>query len=154
VDELLRLPQRREAEIGRSRSADRPVHGTDAHLDLVLGVVLYGLDLPVDIAPTLGFRQILVTPGMRADGVPGCGHLLEVPDSELDGVPNALGRRLGRCNSAILPRESREAEGRRAVGQGLTSFDAIFLPALPHRFVQKLHGAIVAAMNAPPDRNA
>src|SRR5437016_5978727 len=77
VDELLRLPQRWEAEIGRSRSANRPVHGTDAHLDLVLGVVLYGLDLPVNIAPTLGFRQILVTPGVRADGVPGGGHLLE-----------------------------------------------------------------------------
>src|SRR5256884_9457721 len=32
---------------------------------------------PIDIAPTLGFRQILVTPGVRADGVPGGGHLLE-----------------------------------------------------------------------------
>src|SRR5262249_60627210 len=30
VDELLRLTQRREAEIGRSRSANRPVHGTDS----------------------------------------------------------------------------------------------------------------------------
>src|SRR5262245_21304767 len=32
---------------------------------------------PLNIAPTLGFRQILVTPSVRADGVPGCGHLLE-----------------------------------------------------------------------------
>src|SRR5258708_1554522 len=79
VDELLWLPQSREAEIGHSRSADRPVHGTDAHLDLVLGVVLYGLDLAVDLALTLGFRQILVTPSMRTDGVPGCGPLLEDP---------------------------------------------------------------------------
>jgi hypothetical protein len=67
----------------------------------------------------------------------------------LDGVPNALGWRLGRCNSAILPRESREAEGRRAVGQGLTSFDAIFLPkGTPAPIIQKLYGTIVAAMNA------
>jgi hypothetical protein len=95
VDELLRLPQRREAEIGRSRSANRPVYGTDAHLDLVLGVVLYGLDLPVDVAPTLGFRQILVAPGVRADGVPGRGHLLEdaglVGGVQADREENRLG---------------------------------------------------------------
>ena len=67
----------------------------------------------------------------------------------MDEVPNALGWRLGRCNSAILPRESREAEGRRAVGQGLTSFDAIFLPkGAPAPIIQKLYGTIVAAMNA------
>src|SRR5262249_31593811 len=77
VDELLRLPQHWEAEIGCRRPADRPAHGADALLDLVLGVVLYGLALPVAIAPTLGFRQTLVTPGMRADGMPGRGHLLE-----------------------------------------------------------------------------
>jgi hypothetical protein len=54
-----------------------------------------------------------------------------------------------RGNSAILPRESREAEGRRAVGQGLTSFDAIFLPkGTPAPIIQKLYGTIVAAMNA------
>src|SRR5260370_37208774 len=77
MDELLWLPQCGEAEIGRSRSADRPVHGTNAHLDLVLGVVLYGLDLAADVALTLGFRQILVAPSMRTDGVSGCGRLLE-----------------------------------------------------------------------------
>jgi hypothetical protein len=33
----------------------------------------------------------------------------------VNGVPNALGWRLGRSNSPILPRESREAEGRRAL---------------------------------------
>src|SRR5262245_44879680 len=38
---------------------------------------------PLNIAPTLGFRQILVTPSVRADGVPGCGHLLE--DARLVG---------------------------------------------------------------------
>jgi hypothetical protein len=53
------------------------------------------------------------------------------------------------CNSASLPRESLEAEGRRAVGQGLTSFDAIFLPkGTPAPIIQKLYGTIVAAMNA------
>src|SRR5258706_11572444 len=38
------------------------------------------------------------------------GHrtLEGVPDNELDGVPNALGWRLGRSNSAILLRESRD----------------------------------------------
>src|SRR5262249_27844751 len=77
VDELLRLPQRREAEIGRSWSANRPVHGTDAHLYLVFGVVLPGWALPVDIAPPFVFRQILVAPRGGADGVPASGDLLE-----------------------------------------------------------------------------
>ena len=31
-----------------------------------------------------------------------------VPDNKLDGVPNALGWRLGHCNFAIFPRESRD----------------------------------------------
>src|SRR5262249_20116063 len=95
LDQLRRLAQRREAEIGRSQSSNRPVHGTDAHLYLVLGVVLYGLDLPVDIAPTLSFRQILVTPGVRPDGVPGCGYLLEdaglVGGMQADGEEDRLG---------------------------------------------------------------
>src|SRR5260370_26768735 len=46
-EELRRLPQSGKAEIGGSRSADRPVHGTDALLDLILGVVFHALALPV-----------------------------------------------------------------------------------------------------------
>src|ERR1700730_12902995 len=38
----------------------------------------------------------------------GQGTLEGVPDNKLDGIPNALGWRLGRSNSAILPRESRD----------------------------------------------
>ena len=38
-DQLRRMPQRREAEERRGRSADRPVHGADALLDLVLGLL-------------------------------------------------------------------------------------------------------------------
>src|SRR6266540_987562 len=74
---MLRLPQGREAEIGRGRPADRPAHGADPLLDLVLGVVLHGLHLAVDQALPLGFRQILVAPGVGADGMSGGGHLLE-----------------------------------------------------------------------------
>ena len=77
VDQLLRLPQRREAEERCGRTADGPAHGADALLDLVLGIVLVGLGLAVDQALALGLRQILVTPGMRADGVAGGGNLLE-----------------------------------------------------------------------------
>src|ERR1700739_112284 len=117
VDELLRLPQRREAEIGRSRSANRPVHGTDAHLDLVDGIVLHGLHLPVDIALTLRFRQILVTPGMGADGVPGGGNLLEdaglVGGMQADREEDRLGAVRGECGE-----HCRGVLGPRAVVEG------------------------------------
>ena len=91
LDELGRLPQRREAEIGRGRSADRPAYGADALLDLILGVVLDGLGLAGDLALALGFRQVLVTPGMRADGVAARGHLLE----DAAGAAAAAGKDAG-----------------------------------------------------------
>ena len=75
--------ERRDAEIRRGRPAHRHAHGTDAHLDLVLGIVLDGLDLAVHQAPAFGLRQILVTPGVRTDGVARSGHLLE--DARLIG---------------------------------------------------------------------
>jgi hypothetical protein len=43
---------------------------------------------------------------MRRSG--GQGTLEGIPVNKLDGIPNALGWRLGRSNSATLPRESRD----------------------------------------------
>ena len=104
----------------------------------------FGMRRGLDCSHTL---QTLLSTDMASEREQGT--LEGVPDNKSDEVPNALGWRLGRCNSAILPRESREAEGRRAVGQGLTSFDAIFLPkGTPAPIIQKLYGTIVAAMNA------
>src|SRR5260370_24607804 len=50
--------------------------------------------------------KALLSPDMRRSG--GHGTLEGVPDNKLDGIPNALGWRLGRSNSAILPRHSRD----------------------------------------------
>src|SRR6266576_6480638 len=47
------------------------------------------------------------TPFGRHASERGQGTLEGVPDNKLDEVPNALGWRLGRSNSAILPGESR-----------------------------------------------
>jgi hypothetical protein len=118
VDELLGLPQCGEAEIRRGRPADRPAHGADALLDLVLGVILYGFGLTVDVAPTLGFRQILVAPSMRADGVPGGGHLLEdaglvggmQANREEDRLGAVRGERGEHRRSVLRPRPVVESE--------------------------------------------
>src|SRR5262249_44612227 len=48
------------------------------------------------------------TPCARHSSERGQGTLEGVPDNKLDGIPNALGWRLGRSNSAILPGESRD----------------------------------------------
>src|SRR5262249_55520969 len=79
LDELRRLAQRREAEVGRGRTAGRPVHGANALLNLVLRVVLDRLRLSGDLALARGLRQVLVAPGVRADGVATGCHLLEDP---------------------------------------------------------------------------
>jgi hypothetical protein len=101
------------------------VHGTDAHLDLVLGVVLDGVDLPVDIAPTLGFRQILVTTSVRTDGVPGCGHLLEdaglvggmQADREEDRLSAVCGEGGEHCRGVVRPGAVVEGEHHLAFAQ-------------------------------------
>jgi hypothetical protein len=54
-----------------------PTHRADALLDLVFGVVFHALRLAGNLALALGLRQILVTPGVRTNGVPDGGHLLE-----------------------------------------------------------------------------
>src|SRR5262249_57350055 len=74
---LRRMLEGWEAEIRRGRSAHRHAHGTDALLDLVLGIVLDRLDLAVDQTPAFGLRQILMTPSMRTDRVASGGDLLE-----------------------------------------------------------------------------
>jgi hypothetical protein len=50
--------------------------------------------------------KALLAPDMRRSG--GQGTLEGVPVNKLDGIPNALGWRLGRANSATLSRESRD----------------------------------------------
>src|SRR6266478_170367 len=50
--------------------------------------------------------KALLSPDMRRSG--GHGTLEGVPGNKLDGLPSALGWRLGRSNSAILPKESRD----------------------------------------------
>jgi hypothetical protein len=71
-----------------------------------LGIVFYRQGLPVDVAPTLGLRQILVTPGVRADGVPGCSHLLEnaglVGRVQADREEDRLGAVRGECGKHRL----------------------------------------------------
>ena len=111
-DEPRRLLQCGKAEIGRSRSADRPVHGADAFLDLVLGVVLYGFHLAVGQAVPLCLRQILVTPSMRADRMSGRSHLLEYArlvcgveaDREKDGLGAVRGERGQDRRRVLWPR--------------------------------------------------
>src|SRR5262249_4400711 len=101
VDELLRLPQRGEAEIGRGRPAHRPAHRADAFFDLVLWVVLYCSDLAVAHSLLTGVPTILRPPGVRADGVPAGGYLLEDAwlvggmraDREEDGLGAVRGER-------------------------------------------------------------
>src|SRR4029434_3029423 len=55
--------------------------------------------------------HLKATPFARHASERGQGTLEGVPDNKLDGIPNALGWRLGRSNSAILPRESRDKKG-------------------------------------------
>src|SRR3989442_12162745 len=119
--------------MGCSRSATRQVHGTDAYLDLVVGLVLYGLAFPFDIAPTLVFRQILVTPGVRADGVPGCGYLLEdaglVGRMQADWEKDRLGavrRERGKHRRGVLrPRAVVEGEHHLAFAQEILALEGL-----------------------------
>jgi hypothetical protein len=91
------------------------------------------LDLPVDIAPTLGFRQILVTPGVRADGVPGCGHLLEdaglvggmQADREEDRLGAVRGERGEHRRGVLRPRSVVEGEHDLAFTQEVMAFEML-----------------------------
>ena len=62
VDQFRRLPQRGEAEIRRGGTTDCPVHGTDALLDLVLGVVLHRFHLAVGQAKQTCLRPWQLAP--------------------------------------------------------------------------------------------
>src|SRR5262249_49812548 len=124
---------RREAEIGRRRAADRPAHGADALLDLVLGVVLYRFGLAVDLAVTLGLRQILVAPGMRTDGVPGGGNLLEdaglvggvQADREEDRLGAVRGERGEHCRGVLRPGAVVEGEHHLAFAQEVVGLEML-----------------------------
>src|SRR2546429_6738499 len=88
---------------------------------------------PVDIAPTLGFRQILVTPGVRADGVPGCGYLLEdaglVGRMQADWEKDRLGavrRERGKHRRGVLrPRAVVEGEHHLAFAQEIMALEVL-----------------------------
>jgi hypothetical protein len=103
------------------------------HLDLVDGIVVDGLDLAVDVALTLGFRQILVTPSMRADGVPGCGHLLEDPglirgmqaDREEDCLGAVRGERGEHCLRILRPGAVVEREHHLAFAQEVMALEVL-----------------------------
>ena len=78
VDQFRRLPQRGEAEIRRGGTTDCPVHGTDALLDLVLGVVLHRFHLAVGQAAPLCLGQVLVTPGCEPIACPAAATCLRI----------------------------------------------------------------------------
>ncbi len=88
---------------------------------------------PLDIAPTLGFRQILVTPGVRADGVPRCGHLLEdaglvggvQPDREEDRLGAVRGERGDHRRSVLGPGAVVEGEHHLAFVQEIMALEVL-----------------------------
>ena len=67
-------------------------------------------------ATSLDCSHIEGTPFARHASERRHGTLKAVPDKKLDGVPNALGWRLGRSNCATLLRESRAKRGNGARG--------------------------------------
>ena len=139
VDEFLRLPQRREAEERRGRTADGPAHGADALLDLVLGIVFVGLGLAVDQALALGLRQILVTPGVRTDGVAGGGNLLEdaglvggmQADREEDRLGAVRGQRGEHVRRVLRPGAVVEGQHDLAFAQKIVALEVLEAEAGP-----------------------
>src|SRR5258708_25224048 len=133
LDQLRRLSQCREPEIGRSRRADRPTSRADALLDLIDGIVLDRLRLAVDLAVALRLRQILVTPGMRADGVPGGGDLLEdaglvggvQADREEDRLGAVRGKRGEHRRGVLRPGTVVEGEHDLAFAQEVVALEVL-----------------------------
>jgi len=79
--------------------------------DLVLWVVLDRFHLAVHQAVTLGLRQVLMAPGVRANRMPSRGHLLEnfrmIRRMQADGKKDRLGavrrERLQHRRSVLWP---------------------------------------------------
>ena len=96
-----RMPERREAEERRDRLvAERDAHRRDALFDFVLGLLVGQL------------RQVLVRPGVRADGVAGRDDLLEdlgmiagmLADREEHRLGALVGQRLEHALGVARPR--------------------------------------------------
>ena len=126
-DDLGRVLQRRETKERRLGPAQCGVHGAGAFLKFFLGLV------------DRQFRQIGMRPGMRADGVPCRGHLLEdfgMPHGVLaDGEEQGLGalrrERLEDCGGVAGPRAVVEGQHHLVLAQKIVGFEVLEAEAGP-----------------------